>query len=130
MEVDGSRPYISSVMTAGKSGASPDEQRRYDEAPRRALAMRRLPAGFVVHADQANQYPATRPSFEAIFTQQHQPTGALRPHSLFHMPFTLATATPAEAPRITALVNRAYRGDASRQGWTTEAHLLDGQRID
>jgi GNAT superfamily N-acetyltransferase len=27
-------------------------------------------------------------------------------------------------------VNRAYRGEASRQGWTTEAHLLDGQRID
>ena len=46
------------------------------------------------------------------------------------MPFTLTTATPADAPRLTALVNRAYRGDASRQGWTTEAHLLDGQRID
>ena len=70
MEVDGRGPYISLVMTAKKSGASPDEQRRYDEAP----AMRRLPAGFVVHADQANQYPATRPSFEAIFTQQRQPT--------------------------------------------------------
>ena len=42
----------------------------------------------------------------------------------------LATATPADAPRLTALVNSAYRGDASRQGWTTEAHLLDGQRID
>ncbi len=46
------------------------------------------------------------------------------------MLFTLATATPADAPRLTALVNSAYRGDASRQGWTTEAHLLDGQRID
>ncbi|WP_035560838.1 GNAT family N-acetyltransferase [Hymenobacter sp. IS2118] len=43
---------------------------------------------------------------------------------------TLATATLADAPRLTALVNSAYRGDASRQGWTTEAHLLDGQRID
>ena len=122
-------------MTAKKSGASPDEQRRYDEAhgaeaPRRALAMRGASAGFVVHADQANQHPTSRPSFEAIFTQQRQPTGALRPHFLFHMPFTLATATPADAPRLTALVNRAYRGDASRQGWTTEAHLLDGQRID
>jgi len=56
MEVDGRRPYISSVMTGKKSGASPDKQRRYDEAygaeaPRRALTMRRLPAGFVVHAD-------------------------------------------------------------------------------
>ena len=42
----------------------------------------------------------------------------------------LATATPADIPRLDQLVNRAYRGDASRQGWTTEAHLLDGQRID
>jgi GNAT superfamily N-acetyltransferase len=43
---------------------------------------------------------------------------------------TLAYATPADVPRLAQLVNRAYRGDASRQGWTTEAHLLDGQRID
>ncbi len=28
------------------------------------------------------------------------------------------------------LVERAYRGDASRAGWTTEADLLDGQRTD
>ena len=44
--------------------------------------------------------------------------------------FSLATATFADAPRLVRLVNHAYRGDASRQGWTTEAHLLDGQRID
>lgn len=44
--------------------------------------------------------------------------------------FRLATATLADIPRLTALVNSAYRGDASRQGWTTEAHLLDGQRTD
>jgi len=31
---------------------------------------------------------------------------------------------------IVALVESAYRGDASRAGWTTEADLLDGQRID
>jgi ribosomal protein S18 acetylase RimI-like enzyme len=29
-----------------------------------------------------------------------------------------------------ALVESAYRGEASRAGWTTEAHLLDGQRTD
>jgi ribosomal protein S18 acetylase RimI-like enzyme len=28
------------------------------------------------------------------------------------------------------LVTSAYRGDASRAGWTTEADLLDGNRID
>lgn len=31
---------------------------------------------------------------------------------------------------LNALVNSAYRGDSSRQGWTTEADLLDGIRID
>ncbi|GAP66497.1 acetyltransferase [Mizugakiibacter sediminis] len=31
-------------------------------------------------------------------------------------------------PAIVALVESAYRGDASRAGWTTEADLLDGQR--
>jgi len=29
---------------------------------------------------------------------------------------------------IAALVNSAYRGEASRRGWTTEADYLDGQR--
>ncbi len=43
--------------------------------------------------------------------------------------FRLATATPADIPRLARLVNSAYRGDSARQGWTTEAHLLDGQRI-
>lgn len=31
---------------------------------------------------------------------------------------------------IVALVESAYRGDASRIGWTTEANILEGQRID
>jgi len=31
---------------------------------------------------------------------------------------------------IGRLVNSAYRGDSSRKGWTTEADLLDGIRID
>jgi len=39
-------------------------------------------------------------------------------------------ATEADAPAVLALVERAYRGDASRAGWTTEADLLDGQRTD
>ena len=42
----------------------------------------------------------------------------------------LATATPADAARLARHVNAAYRGDSARQGWTTEADLLDGQRID
>lgn len=37
-------------------------------------------------------------------------------------------ATAADVDTIVALVESAYRGDASKQGWTTEADLLDGRR--
>ncbi|WP_448096675.1 GNAT family N-acetyltransferase [Luteibacter yeojuensis] len=40
------------------------------------------------------------------------------------------TATLADAPAIAALVESAYRGDASRTGWTTEADFLHGRRTD
>ncbi|MDF9811917.1 GNAT family N-acetyltransferase [Streptomyces sp. SPB162] len=43
---------------------------------------------------------------------------------------TFRTATPADAPAVVALVESAYRGDASRAGWTTEADILEGQRTD
>lgn len=46
------------------------------------------------------------------------------------MTSTVKKATPADAPLLNQLVNSAYRGDTSRQGWTTEADLLDGTRID
>lgn len=39
-------------------------------------------------------------------------------------------ATVADIPALVALVTSAYRGDESRRGWTTEADILDGQRID
>lgn len=39
-------------------------------------------------------------------------------------------ATSADIPALIELVTSAYRGDASRAGWTTEADLLDGARID
>lgn len=32
--------------------------------------------------------------------------------------------------QLVSLINSAYRGDSSRQGWTTEADLLDGRRTD
>jgi ribosomal protein S18 acetylase RimI-like enzyme len=37
-------------------------------------------------------------------------------------------ATPADVDAIVALVESAYRGDVSKQGWTTEADLLGGRR--
>lgn len=43
-------------------------------------------------------------------------------------PLRFRAATPADADAIVALVESAYRGDASRAGWTTEADLLDGRR--
>lgn len=45
-------------------------------------------------------------------------------------PTTYRTATLDDASALVALVESAYRGEASRAGWTTEADLLDGQRID
>lgn len=42
----------------------------------------------------------------------------------------LRPATAADIPALHALVERAYRGDSARVGWTHEAELLGGQRID
>lgn len=39
-------------------------------------------------------------------------------------------ARPGDAAALQPLVHRAYRGDSARGGWTHEADLLDGQRID
>lgn len=42
----------------------------------------------------------------------------------------LYPAADSDLPEVADLVNSAYRGDSSRQGWTTEADYLDGQRTD
>jgi ribosomal protein S18 acetylase RimI-like enzyme len=42
----------------------------------------------------------------------------------------ITKAIVEDAPELDILVNSAYRGDSSRQGWTTEADLLDGTRTD
>lgn len=36
----------------------------------------------------------------------------------------------SEVPWLVALVESAYRGEASEAGWTSESHLLGGQRTD
>ena len=43
---------------------------------------------------------------------------------------TFRAATAADVPALVALVNQAYRSEASQAGWTTEGHLLTGPRID
>jgi N-acetylglutamate synthase-like GNAT family acetyltransferase len=39
-------------------------------------------------------------------------------------------AKPADAVKLEHLVNGAYRGESGKRGWTTEAHLLSGLRVD
>ena len=43
---------------------------------------------------------------------------------------TIRDAATADIPSLHRLIESAYRGEASRAGWTTEADLLDGQRTD
>ncbi len=43
---------------------------------------------------------------------------------------TIRDAVTADIPALHRLIESAYRGEASRAGWTTEADLLDGQRTD
>jgi N-acetylglutamate synthase-like GNAT family acetyltransferase len=40
----------------------------------------------------------------------------------------ISIATAADIPALNILINSAYRGEASKKGWTTEADLLDGVR--
>ena len=39
-------------------------------------------------------------------------------------------AVAADVTAIVPLVESAYRGESGLRGWTTESHLLDGQRTD
>jgi ribosomal protein S18 acetylase RimI-like enzyme len=41
----------------------------------------------------------------------------------------ITTATIEDIPALDQLINSAYRGETSKQGWTTEANLLEGKRI-
>ncbi len=47
---------------------------------------------------------------------------------MMNSPLHFRAATHADIDALVALVESAYRGDASRAGWTTEADLLDGRR--
>ncbi|MCX6318232.1 MAG: GNAT family N-acetyltransferase [Bacteroidetes bacterium] len=41
---------------------------------------------------------------------------------------SVSIANKADIPALTSLINSAYRGEASKKGWTTEADLLLGER--
>jgi ribosomal protein S18 acetylase RimI-like enzyme len=42
----------------------------------------------------------------------------------------ITKATLQDIPALATLINSAYRGESSKKGWTTEAHLLEGKRTD
>jgi GNAT superfamily N-acetyltransferase len=42
----------------------------------------------------------------------------------------MRTATAGDTERVVDLINSAYRGESSKAGWTTEADLIGGQRVD
>jgi ribosomal protein S18 acetylase RimI-like enzyme len=44
------------------------------------------------------------------------------------MAITIATIN--DVPELNTLVNKAYRGEESQKGWTTEAGIVDGTRSD
>jgi ribosomal protein S18 acetylase RimI-like enzyme len=43
---------------------------------------------------------------------------------------TYRDAAESDVEVLVALIESAYRGDSSREGWTTEADILEGQRTD
>lgn len=47
-----------------------------------------------------------------------------------HINLNVRPAIPADVGPLLALIGSAYRGEESRLGWTTEADLLTGDRID
>ena len=58
-------------------------------------------------------------------TDQLTPTPTSQPQTAI----TYRPALKQDAAYIAQMVNSAYRGDSSRTGWTTEADLLTGTRI-
>lgn len=55
-----------------------------------------------------------------------RPHKALMPES----PLAIRPATPADLALLHPVIERAYRGDAARGGWTHEADLIEGARTD
>jgi ribosomal protein S18 acetylase RimI-like enzyme len=43
---------------------------------------------------------------------------------------TFRTAAPLDVADLVVFVNRAYRGESAKLGWTHEADLIDGTRVD
>lgn len=92
-----------------------DDESRPNPGTVREPAMRRSGCGF--------RYEPEALSGGVDFSRAHE---LLNSSGDFLLRYALADDADAIADRV----NSAYRGDASRQGWTTEADLLGGQRTD
>ena len=62
----------------------------------------------------------------------HAPATMVDAHTLIlnETGFDVSELGPDDIDDYVALVASAYRGEPSKQGWTTEADLLSGQRLD
>lgn len=40
----------------------------------------------------------------------------------------ISTATKADIPALLSLLNKAYRGESAKEGWTHESHLISGEQ--
>jgi ribosomal protein S18 acetylase RimI-like enzyme len=47
--------------------------------------------------------------------------------SVMHQKTNIRRALESDIPGIVSLLNRSYRGEESRRGWTTEADLIGGE---
>jgi len=74
---------------------------------------------------------AAAPVPASVSPSSASPSSPLHPSpSPSPTPLSFRYATVSDLRALSALIHSAYRGDTSRQGWTTEADLLDGGRID
>jgi SUF system NifU family Fe-S assembly protein len=87
-----------------------------------------LPDPLAVFAELRNHPPRRRCAqlpFDALVEAMQKPALPRNPAMIEYR-----AAVADDIPAIVALVESAYRGDVSKQGWTTEADMLDGQRTD
>lgn len=72
---------------------------------------------FAIHVRNPFREATSKDRRELSFSMADQPSLTTRP------------ATPVDVPALNILIASAYRGEESRKGWTTEADLLTGPRI-
>ncbi|KAL7792549.1 hypothetical protein V8C37DRAFT_402279 [Trichoderma ceciliae] len=71
-----------------------------------------------------------RDSMESFENSGSTEAGAFLVYGKYGYELVWDQATADDLQAVLALVRSAYRGESSRAGWTTEADLLDDQRID